>query len=96
MGAYMFTVDVARAYKNFRVDPLDWPLMCIRWEGGYYVETSMPFGATSSSCNMQRVADMITRVLAEEGIHARMYLDDLIVVAESESMAGAHYARIKE
>ena len=27
VGAYMFTLDVARAYKNFRVDPLDWPLM---------------------------------------------------------------------
>ena len=33
-GAYMFTVDVARAYKNFRLDPLDWPLACIRWKGG--------------------------------------------------------------
>ena len=95
MGAYMFTLDVARAYKNFRVDPLDWPLMCMKWDGAYYVETLMPFGARSSSCNMQRVASMITRILGQEGIKARMYLDDLIVVAETKKEAEVHYNRVK-
>ena len=95
VGAYMFTVDVARAYKNFRVDPLDWPLMCINWEDRVYIETAMPFGARSSSNNMQRVANMITRILGEEGIRAKMYLDDLIVVAETKEEAGAQYQRVK-
>ena len=95
VGAYMFTVDVARAYKNFRVDPLDWPLMCIRWEKGVYVETAMPFGARSSSCNMQRIANMIVRILSEAGVRARMYLDDLMVVAETEALAWEQYAKVK-
>ena len=29
-GAYLCTVDIARAYKNFVSDPLDWPLLCLR------------------------------------------------------------------
>ena len=96
VGAYMFTVDVARAYKNFRVDPLDWPLMCISWEDKVYIETAMPFGARSSSNNMQRAADMITRILEREGIRARMYLDDLIVVAESREVAHIQYERVRD
>ena len=95
VGAFMFTMDVARAYKNFRVDPLDWPLMCIRWDQKVYVETAMPFGARSSSCNMQRVANFIVRVLNDEGIRAKMYLDDLIVIAESEATAWRHYERVR-
>lgn len=31
-NSYMSTVDIARAYKNFRSDPLDWPLLCMRWK----------------------------------------------------------------
>ena len=27
---HMFTIDIARAYKNFLTDPLDWPLLCVR------------------------------------------------------------------
>ena len=39
--ALMFAVDVARAYKNFRVDPLDWPLMCIKWNQEVFVEMAI-------------------------------------------------------
>ena len=68
VGALMFTVDVARAYKNFRVDPLDWPLMCIKWNQEVFVEMAMLFGARSSYWNMQTVANMIVRILSQEGI----------------------------
>ena len=93
-GSYMFTVDVARAYKNFRLDPLDWPLACIKWEGHYLIDIAMPFGARSSSSNMQRVANFIVRILGVEGIKARMYLDDLVVVAPSRDIAQRQYDRV--
>ena len=31
-GAYMGSVDISRAYKNFSSDVLDYPLQCIKWE----------------------------------------------------------------
>ena len=93
-GAFMFTVDIERAYKNFRVDPLDWPLMCLKWKDGFYVETAMPFGARSSSSNMQRVADFVVGILTREGMRAKMYLDDLIVVARTYEEASAQYKRV--
>ena len=94
-GSYMFTVDVARAYKNFRLDPLDWPLACIEWDGCHYVDVAMPFGARSSSSNMQRVANFVVRILAGKGIRARMYLDDLVVVAKTQEIANAQYKVVR-
>ena len=55
----------------------------------------MALGARSSSCNEQRVANMIVRILGSEVIRTRMYLDDLIVVAENEEKAWAQYNRVK-
>ena len=95
-SAYMFTLDIARAYKNFMSDPLDWPLLCVQWKGKYYVETSMPFGSRASSCFMQRVANFITRVLRSEGIIAIMYLDDVIVISPDRTIADTQYARVRE
>ena len=68
----MFTIDIKRAYKNFRVDPLDRPLMGIKWKGHTY----MPFGVRSSFSKVGR-----------EGISSKMFLDDLIVVAPIKYVA---------
>ena len=92
----MFTVDIARAYKNFFSDPLDWPLFCLQWGEAYYVDVSMPFGARASSCFMQRVANFVSRILREENIAAIMYLDDVVVVAPDEDTAQAQYSRVCE
>ena len=93
--AYLFTVDIARAYKNFSSDPLDWPLLCLRWDEAFYVDVSMPFGSRASSCYMQRIANFITRVLRSEGIEAIMYLDDVVVVAPDLNTASTQYDRVR-
>ena len=94
-GAFLFTLDIARVYKNFTSDPLDWPLLCLRWGEAYYMDVSMPFGARASSCFMQRVANCFTRILRAEGIEAIMYLDDVVVVAPDLDTALAQYVRVK-
>lgn len=40
------TIDLERAYRNFKTDPFDWPLTTIAFDGGYYVDTGVPFGNT--------------------------------------------------
>lgn len=80
-GSYMSSTDVSRAYKNFRSDPLDWPLLAFQWEGSYYTDVSMPFGSRASSCHMQRVADAIVGMLADRDVIAKMYIDDLIILS---------------
>ena len=85
-GVTLFTIDVHRAYKNFRACPLDWPLLNIAWpseEGhmGHMLDMAMPFGSKLSSLYFQRIANFIIRILGDKGVKAFMYLDDLIVIA---------------
>lgn len=57
----MASVDLERAYRNFRVDPLDWPLTCIKFDSKYYVDTAVPFGSRVSSLYMQKIAEFLRR-----------------------------------
>ena len=91
----MFTVDIARAYRNFRIDPLDWPLLCVNWGKGTFVDISMPFGARASSCHMQRVAQFVLRILDREGMKGAIYLDDLIIVSSDFHTATAQFNRVR-
>ena len=50
--AHMFTIDISRAYKNFRSCPLDWPLLALTWNDYYYLDVTMPFGWRASSGHM--------------------------------------------
>lgn len=76
----MGSVDVARAYRNFVLDPLDWPLACVSHMGKYYIDTRMPFGSRISSVYMQRIAQFIQRALIREGVQTIIYLDDILTI----------------
>lgn len=89
--AYMFTMDISRAYKNFRSCPLDWPLLAVKWGGCFYLDIAVPFGSRGSSCHIQRVALAVVKILRSKGVEATMYLDDLIVLAPDERSANLHF-----
>lgn len=78
-GSYMSTVDISRAYKNFRSDPLDWPLLCAFWDQHYYCDVTLPFGARASSYHMQSVANALVYILEQQGVVACIYLDDIVI-----------------
>ena len=86
-GAYLATLDIARAYKNFNSDPLDWPLLCFGWGGEHFYDTSIPFGARASSYHMQQVANAIVDMLKGKGVHALMYLDDIVILSPDRNTA---------
>ena len=43
-GCYLYATDVARAYRQLRLDPADWPLICFQFEGRYFIDISLPIG----------------------------------------------------
>lgn len=75
------SVDISRAYRNFALDPFDWPLACIHHHGKYYIDRCMPFGSRISSLYMQKMACLIQRALINKGINTVVYLDDLLVIS---------------
>ena len=74
------SIDIQRAYRNFPVCPLDWPLLVIKQGDEYYVDQALPFGTRMSSLYMQRIATFILRHLATKGIVGLFFLDDLLLI----------------
>ena len=86
-GAYLSTLDISRAYKNFMSDPIDWPLLCFKWLNKFYCDVTVPFGSRASSFHMQTVANAIVDILATRGVKSFMYLDDLVIVSHDRHTA---------
>ena len=84
-------IDLSRAYRQFPVPPTDWPLLGLYFEGSYYHDCRIPFGARLSSFAMQSVARFITRAMAKMGVVSLMYLDDILIISPSAQLAAAHY-----
>ena len=93
---HIAVIDLSRAYRQFPVPPTDWPLLGIWFDGQYFWDGRLPFGARMSSFVMQSVASFITRALKKQGIHIHMYLDDIIMISQSEALAKRHYSQILE
>lgn len=75
-GAFIWKADLSRAYRQFRIDPLDAPLMGIQFDGLYYIDRCPAFGCRSSSAACQRVANALVYILAQAGHFVLAYLDD--------------------
>ena len=56
---YIFRPYIARAYRNFRPDPLDWLLLCLLVNDSTYVDIAMPFGARMSLQYMQQITNLL-------------------------------------
>ena len=93
---YAYAVDIARAYRNFRSDPLDWPLLGVAMHGQTYIDLAMPFGARLSSLYMQRVAQFIARHLKDKGIEVLIYLDDVVGIADSQEQAQKDFEALQQ
>ena len=75
-GTFMYKTDLARGYRQLRVDPLDWPLLGFMHEGSIYLDICPPFGLKSAAMCMQRTSEAICFVHGKHGFTSRPYLDD--------------------
>ena len=75
-GAYLYKTDLARGYRQLRVDPSDWPLLGFTHEGKYFFDMCPPFGLRTSALCMQRTSEGISWIHANRGFISRPYLDD--------------------
>ena len=89
----MAVIDLSRAYRQFPVPPTDWPLLGVQFEGQYFYDGRLPFGARLSAFAMQSVAQFIVRALAAMDVVAFMYLDDIIIIAGAMDITKRHYEK---
>lgn len=89
------SVDIARAYRNFVLDPYDWPLACIYHDGSFYIDRAMPFGSRLSSLYMQRLAAFIQRALLRIDILTVIYLDDALVISRHDQDPEEGFTKVR-
>ena len=75
-GAYMYKTDLARGYRQLRVDPADWPLLGFMHDDKVYLDLCPPFGLRTSALFMQRTSEAICFIHGKRGYLSRAYLDD--------------------
>jgi hypothetical protein len=92
-GSYMWTMDLRRAFRQIRIDPLDWPLICIRWQGAYFIDISVAFGVRHGAAFSQRLSQAVCDILGEENILTIPYIDDFVGGQPSLQQAVAAYDR---
>ena len=60
---------IAISYQQLALDLRDWPLVCIKVEGCYFTDISLPFGLRWAAAACQDVTSLIVRDLASKGLH---------------------------
>lgn len=75
-GAYLWKADLARAYRQLRIDPLDTPLLGITFNDAVYLDLCPSFGCRTSSAACQRVSNALAFIMAKEGHTILAYLDN--------------------
>ena len=78
----IYKIDVARAFRNLRFDPVDTTKFGIQWDGLYYLDQSVAFGWTHGSAAFQMVSDAVTFIMHKHGATVVSYSDDYIGIAE--------------
>ena len=76
-GAYIYKVDLERAYRQLPADPFDWALLGIGWDSAIYIDSAIPFGLRHGAMACQRVTEAICHTLKQQqGARALAYIDD--------------------
>ena len=78
-AAQLYKVDISRAFRHLRVDPVDIDLLGFQVDQHHYIDVSTPFGFRHGSLFFQRCSDAIRYIMTSHG-HTGLfnYIDDLI------------------
>ena len=84
-GAMLAKVDIESAYQLVLVHPKNRPLIAIRWKGGMYVNTRLPFGLQSEPTIFTAIADSLEWIVWQQGVRLiEHYLDDHILLGRPQ------------
>lgn len=74
--AWIWKADLARAYRQLRVDPINAPLLGFAIDSSTYIDLCPSFGCRSSSGACQRVSAAVVYIMSKKGFNILAFLDD--------------------
>ena len=78
-------IDISRAFRNLRVDPLEYDVLGLQWKGNAYLDISIPMGMKTGSALCQRMTDVIRHIMQSKNVRVFNYIDDVICVHERQN-----------
>ena len=88
---YIWSIDLARAYRQLRTCPLSTPLLGIRHDNAFYVDVCPSFGCRTSAMVCSRTTSAVVWLMRQRGFTVLCYLDDFVGVAKTEALAKEAY-----
>ena len=73
-GCYLWKSDLERAYRQLRVDPLDYPLLGIQHKNRTHSDICPSFGCRSSGAAQQRVSNALVYLMGKSDINMLAYM----------------------
>ena len=85
--AYIYGIDLARAYRQLRIDPGDWELMGLNWKGMWYLDKTPAFGVRLAVHFCCRVTNAVCSITRRRGHPLFAYIDDFIGWKQNRALA---------
>ena len=89
-GGYMAKLDLSSAYRSVPIHPSCYEFMGLSWkfdgdcEPTYLIDTRFAFGLAKAPMLFQRIGNSIVRYMRTLGFMVVCYLDDYLVISDSE------------
>ena len=91
-GTLLYKVDLSRAFRQLCIDPLDFNLLCLKWESGYFLDTFSPFGHKGGSSACTRLSDFFRYLMCKRNYVVYNYIDNIMGIGpESRVFVSFHY-----
>jgi hypothetical protein len=66
-GCLLYSIDIARAYRQLALNPTDTCLTGIKTEQGYFTDLAIPFGLRWGAMACQRMTNLVAYIVHKKG-----------------------------
>ena len=95
-GNFMTKIDLKDAYLSVPVSSRSSKFLCFCLDSNFYCYKALPFGLCTSPYVFTKLMRPVVRFLRESGVKLVMYLDDILILADSIEKCAAHTERVVE
>ena len=77
-GTFLYKVDLSRAFRQLRIDPIDFNLLCLKWESRYFSDTFCLLGHRGGSTACTRLSYFFGYLMRKRNYVVYNYVDDIM------------------
>ena len=89
-GDWFFSMDLEDAYFHIQIAPHHRPFLRFAFKGQAYQYTVLPFGLSLAPRTLTKCMDAALTPLRQRGVRVLNYLDDWLIIAQSEVQLLTH------